>query len=392
MYYYSIIEYDFSMRRFIKIISKGSILLAIIISLIIFSFLKRDTNLAEAWTRGIGRGYFYFISNITSNIPFSLTELFFVIIIALCIFLFVRMIINFVKIKPLKGINNILSILLVIFSVIEIYTITCEFAYNRKPVDLPFYEEQVYKKEFVDIYNYYAEEVNECISNLSFDEYYDTKVNYSLEQTGELVKEEYKKLTSDYYSERTVNIKRMLSSFLYRELNITGYTFMPLGEANIDYLSTQTELPFVIAHELAHTKGVMREDDANQVAFYICLNSDNYYLKYSALSLYFYQIRQLSSSYYLTDEERDKLIDVNPIYKNNIYFISEYWKRHNMLENIGDFFNDLYIKMSGIEEGTSSYSGGTDSSTDEETHELINPSKYQKLFFEKYYRNKKDGD
>ena len=57
------------------------------------------------------------------------------------------------------------------------------------------------------------------------------------------------------------------------------------------------------------------------------------------------------------------------------------------------WFNNLYIKSSGDPAGTESYTGGTESSSGDPTPqdpELLTlvPSQYQKLFFEKYYRNK----
>ena len=162
-------------------------------------------------------------------------------------------------------------------------------------------------------------------------------------------------------------------------------TFSPSGEANINVLIPVGDLPFTIAHELAHTKGVMREDEANQLAFYVCLNSENPFLRFSAYSRYFYLMRGMASTAYLTNEERENLLSVNPALSKIELFEYKFWQEHDLLEKIGDFFNNLYIKSSGVSEGTSSYSGGTTYEYDPTAHR-ITPSKYHKLFFEKYYR------
>ena len=72
-------------------------------------------------------------------------------------------------------------------------------------------------------------------------------------------------------------------------------------------------------------------------------------------------------------------------YKTRRY-VYDYWKKHDLLGDVADFFNNLYIKASGVEEGTSSYQGGTEYHHDPTTSKLI-PSLYQKLFFDKYYRS-----
>ena len=65
---------------------------------------------------------------------------------------------------------------------------------------------------------------------------------------------------------------------------------------------------------------------------------------------------------------------------------AKYWKEHDLLQHIGDFINNLYIKSSGVEEGTSSYSGGTTYVYDPTEHKITKFSTVQKLFLEKYYR------
>ena len=57
-----------------------------------------------------------------------------------------------------------------------------------------------------------------------------------------------------------------------------------------------------------------------------------------------------------------------------------------MLEKVGDFFNNLYIKSSGVKEGTESYYGGTNDYEYDNVVMELTPSTYQSLFLEKYYR------
>ena len=369
------------------------ILVTMVTLTIIFSILKTNPVIAEAWTRGFGEFYFSVFAPTVSWFPLSVTEIYFIIIGVLIIVSLVKLIIRFVKHKPIEAVKRIIRIFNIVVATILTYTITFEFAYKRAPVDLPFYEQEVTNPEFKDIYNFFAEDFNYCISQLEFTEDGDVVVNKSIRDISLLVEDSYKVITSDYYYKTTVHAKPMISSFIYRELQITGVTFAPFGEPNVNYLSTSLELPIVVAHELAHTKGVAREDDASQVAFYVCLNSDDVYLRFSAYAIYFYQMSIMTSTSYMSEADRQELIPIDSKYGLARKYANNYWKDHDLMTKIGDWINNLYIKSSGDEKGTESYSGGTDSSSGDPTPVdptllTLIPSKYQKLFFEKYYRNK----
>ena len=367
------------------IIIKLLIIVILVLTIVLIAVLKKDPEVAEAMTRGFSRGYIQVASFITNLVPFvSFTEIIVLTIAILSIVFIVLMIRDFIKILPFKAISKVLNIPLMVLVVVAMYSLSCQMAYNRKEMPLPYYEAEVDRTEFVDIYNYFADDLNYCISQLEFNDKGDVK-GYDFNKATKLVKESYKIVTDDYFANYFGAVKPMMSSFVYLEFQITGVSFNAFGEANINTMNTKVNLPFTIAHELAHNKGVMREDDANKLAFYVCLNSESPYLRYSAYTSYFYQMRSMVSGSYLTESEREGLHAVNPAFNKTQSYVNQFWKKHNLLEDIGNWFNNLYIKSSGVKEGTSSYSGGTQSEFDPTTNKL-HPSLYQKLFFEKYYR------
>ena len=337
--------------------------------------------------RGPGRTYAYVMSKVSSIVFFSLTEFMYICLFVGVGILLVQTIMCLTKKKFLIAGHRFLDACLVVLTMFSFYTYSCEFAYNRKEMPLPYYEKEVLRTEHVDIFNYFADDVNYCISQLDFKENGDVTPHMSLEEITEEVKKAYSIIDGiDYYHSHFGNVKPMASSLLYTEFQITGVDYSPLSEANINVYNTMSDIPFTVAHELAHTKGIMREDDANKMAFYICLNSDHPYLRYSAYCGFFYQIEAMTSSYYLTDDERAELHTVDTALNKTRRYVYEFWKKHDLLGDIADFFNDLYIKSSGVQEGTTSYSGGTTYIHDPTTSKLI-PSLYQKLFFDKYYRS-----
>ena len=380
-------------KQWLDILPPLGCLVTMILLIIIFSILKSNPVIAEAWTRGFGQFYFSVVGPTVSWFPLSITELYYITIGIIIFVSIIQLIKRFVKHKPVEGVKKILKILNIITATLLTYTITFEFGYKRDPVDLPFYNEKVNNSEFKDIYNYFAEDLNYCVSQLEFTEEGDLIVNKSIREISELVEKSYDIIDSDYFFKTTVHAKPMMSSIIYRELQITGITFAPFGEANVNYLATSIEIPVTIAHEIAHTKGVMRENEANQVAFYVCLNSEDVYVRFSAYALYFYQMSIMTTSSYMNKADREELIHINYNYSLCRKYATQYWKDHDLMGKIGDWFNNLYIKSSGDPNGTASYSGGTqidsgDPSEEDPTLLTLIPSQYQKLFFEKYYRNK----
>ena len=375
------------MKKFLPIIIRGAILTFLVIVLIVLAILKNNPEVCEVVTRGFSRAYGLVMSKITGWIPFSMTELTFLTMFFGIVALLVFGIINIVKKKYVTAISRAIEIAGIIIFSLNMYYLSCEFAYNRKVMPIPYYEEKVLNSEHVAIFNYYADDVNLCISELEFEETGEVKTNMSLQDLASEVEKAYSILDgNDYYASHFGGAKPMLSSFIYREFQITGVTYSPLAEANINILNTKTGLPLTVAHELAHTKGVMREDDANKLAFYICINSDSPYLRYSAYSAYFSQVYVMISDDYIDEEEKGNIHKIDAMFSKTRNYEWEYWSKHDLLGDIGDWFNDLYIKMSGVKEGTASYQGGSEYIEDHEKKELT-PSDYQKLLFEKYYRS-----
>ena len=375
------------MKKHVPLIVRGTILAFLIVLLFVLTWLKEKTEICEAMTRTFARFYGSIASKISSVIPFSLTELAFVSLVVGIIALFVFAIICLKRKKYYGAIYRVIEIASIIFLSLDIYNLSCEFAYKRKAMPLPYYQGEIARTEHIPIYNYYADDVNLCISELEFEETGEVKTSMSLQDIANEVKKAYSIIDgNDYFAPHFGGVKPMVSSFIYREFQITGVTYSPLGEANINILNTKTGIPLTVAHELAHTKGVMREDDANKLAFYVCINSEHPYLRYSAYCAYFGQLSVMVTDYYIKPEEMSEIHKINPMFNKTRQYEREYWEKHDLMGDIGEWINDLYIKSNGIQEGTASYSGGTEYKEDPETHTL-SPSLYQRLLFEKYYRS-----
>jgi len=179
-------------------------------------------------------------------------------------------------------------------------------------------------------------------------------------------------------------------SFLFREFNITGISFAPTTEPNINYLTPDSQLVSTMAHEIAHSKGAMREQDANLVAAYILLNSDDPYLRYSGYFTTFYSIISLSN--YVGDEDKygELSNSLRDEIKGDYQYSRSYWEKYDFLDDMATWFNNLYLMIVG-NKGVSSYvdTPDIDETTDPDTGDPVyyikEYSPYQKLYFYFYY-------
>ena len=133
------------------------------------------------------------------------------------------------------------------------------------------------------------------------------------------------------------------------------YTFFS-GEANISTAYPDFTLPFTMAHEMAHQRGIAKEDEANFVAFLVCMESDDSYIKYSG---YTEILNYLSDSLYEADKEL--------YWQASSHFPSVYKKEYSAyvsfvrgsdnekVSNVTDTINNTMLQSQGQTAGSESY-------------------------------------
>ena len=363
------------------------VLLFLVVIFVIFIFLKMSVDICETWSTTFVQGYIVTLGFITKYLPFSLTEFLAVILIVLALTFLVLLIIDLFKKKFRKAIHKGVNIALMVFTVLTAYQVTAEMMYNRKRLELPLYEEKVTKDKFKAIINYFIDDLNECCNHLEYEANGDIKTP-DLNLLNEKVEKEYQNLKSTYLFNFTTKCKPMyLTSFLYTEFHITGVTFIPLAEANVNILNVNSGKGFTAAHELAHTKGAMRENEADLVASYITLHSSDYYLRYSGYTYTIYSLLDLANYTGVKGDYNEVSARIDNRFKNNVNFNRKYWAEHNKASEFANWWNDLYLKISGQKEGTSSY-GDSGGYVDPTSREITSFSSYQKLYFEIFYNQK----
>ena len=360
------------------------VLTVIIIFLIVISILKNNVNIAESWTRTFGRWYTSSVGKVVDTIPFSLTESLLLITIASCLII-LAWAFSLLGTKNYWGFaNKLLMIGLVVVGTITMYNASVGMGYHRKPLPIERYNGVIDSSKFKQIATYFVEDYNKCADELNFNEQGEIIAPYSQKELINRLKTEFHKLDgNDYFTEYTPTPKPMKTSGIFTTLSIVGVYFGVFGEVNYSTFATNAELPFYIAHEMCHSKGVLREDDAQLLAFYVCITSADPYIRYSAYWNTIDRIINIASLSGNPDDYQEvKSLIGDKIRKNNSY-IYKHWKGMTFLSDLGDKINDWYLRTFGQIGGTGAYNDN-DPTVDPGGH-VIYLSNYQGIYFKIYY-------
>lgn len=380
-------------RNGLSVKTRLILLCSIFGAFLLFFFLRYIPGYAEGYTKTISRYFQVVNGTIFSWIPFSIFEIIVIAIVIGVITWIVLFIIDTVKHGIKKSYVRIINLGIILCSCLLLYSITVAPNYKRYPVDIPVETELIEDtNEYYAIGKYYQNDFNNLANEFEFNDDGSMVRPCSYNEIYDVLKEEYEKLDSDYFLSYSSTPKPMyLLSWLYSQLQITGVTFPITNEANFNIDAPTSDMPFTIAHEMAHTKGVMREEDANLVAAYICLNSDNSYLRYSGYLTTYFSLYSLVQATNNEDMYKDFCNSLNPKIIKDVNYINNYWKSHDLLGSISKFFNDIYLMLSQSQT-TEAYVDHEDTSSHQEGEKTIykinSYSPYQGLLI-KYYLTKK---
>lgn len=301
-YPYSVRDTFFRRNKFFCISS-----LFLVISLMFYISSRFFPAFADFASQRLGGVVRFALAWITSFLPFSLAEAFLLLLFPLSII--------FLFFAPdesegrFMSKNSYISIG-VFFSIISIYLTVFAPCYFRTSVG----DEMGLDRENVtndDIYNatlIVSSELEKLEESVTSDHTGKTLMPYSYSELVEKLNVAYSSVTEkyDFISNFYSYPKPLIISPLMPYTRISGfYTFFS-GEANISTAYPDFMLPFTMAHEMAHQRGIAREDEANFIAFLVCLESDDSYIRYSGYT-------ELMN--YLTDD----LYMVNPSLYNEVY-------------------------------------------------------------------------
>ena len=262
---------DASIRRlpiWVKIIYWLTLSTAILHVLAIFF-----EGIAEFINKYISSPLRFAVVNLTDVIPFSIAEL-----MVICLPLILILLVSFAIRNYSDSGRSVLIFGGTLLSVVMLFYVLFFFmhgvGYNTQTIDkkLGLEKDTVSTQELYDTTLLLADEVNKAAEDISF-----RKRNFSYMPYGYVVLSD--KLNSDFAKFSAKNdfipklrnqLKPVMLSPLMSYTHVTGIYSYFTGETNINTDFPDYTIPFTAAHEMAHQRGIAREDEANFIAFLVC--------------------------------------------------------------------------------------------------------------------------
>ena len=343
-----------------KLTAKAISLAALVAVAGVLLALKNNERVCEFFATTFARGWIFLFGHIFGWLPVSVYEVLLIAAIAGAIVCLVLLIRDLVKKHWQKALSLTLSVCIAVASFLCVYTATASFSYNRAPLPQSVYAE--YRAEdfsyeqAVELAENLIDKMNEAYFATEHDENGNIVYPYTFQELSDLVAQQYQRLTDDYFSSYTPPAKRILNKWIMSQMHIVGVFFAPTGEVNVNGNENNLFLPSTMAHEMAHAKGVMREYEADIVSRYVLATSENPYLCYGTLV-------QLSSyALSLVGKYPDSRQDYERLYNSVAAGIrlerqnyNEFYAQFTLLDDVGEFFNDIYLKLQQQQGGTESY-------------------------------------
>ena len=321
---------------------------------LIFYVLSRSSNaVADAFDATVGYALRRATAFVSDLVPVSLAELIIIVsplIVAGIVFLAVR------ALRRGRGIRFLSGFLSVFFAFLSLYSLTLGIGYHKteieKNLDLPGRE--VNAESLAETFLQLMEECNALAEELTLDADGFSVMPMDFRTLSDEINVAFDRLCADIPSLEIKNFhsdaKRVMLSRQMSALEITGvYTFFT-GEANVNVHYPDYSVPYTLAHELAHQRGIARENEANFIAHLVCIRSDNPYIRYSG---YMNMLEYVASAISRTDKElyRELYAGLNANIVSEMKAYSDFYRNNKkpFWSKLSDTVNDTYLKAQGTE-------------------------------------------
>lgn len=323
---------------------------------------SRSPALAERYAVNIFPAVSFPAVFLSSLIPISLTELALIVGIMVLPLILAWFIYRAVKsTQKKKYFYRTALILAILFALLSgSFRLMHGINYSRKPLDetLNIMPADRSEEELAEVTRWLVESIIEEQKNLPVDE---SGCSLLLTDMNQTLKDGSAAL--DMASKRFPVLagndalpKPVVLSHYWSYTGIVGMYFPFFGEANINIDVPVYSIPMSICHELAHVRGIAREQDANLAAFIACISSDRADFRYSG---YLFALGYIGGDLAFADIETyyQLMKNLPESYWANWRADADYWMQfEGPVAEVSTEANDTYLKANDQEEGIMSYS------------------------------------
>ena len=316
---------------FLKICPVRHILVILSALIILLHLLTRSGRLQMIWiSNHVIRPIHKTLSVWTSHVPFSVAELLIALLVILAIVYLILQIVSLIR-KPERLKRLYRTLISFVTAGLMIYAGFCMlwgvYYYGDDFITVSgLKNEKVSVEELAEVTEYFADMANEYSSKVTRDAGGIDSVDYKavLSRSDEV----YGKIEKDHpcLEGPEVKAKGVICSRIMSYVDFTGFFFPFTAEANVNTETPSAYFASTVAHELAHQRGVAKEQEANFVAVLASLEYGDPDYVYSAAVLAY---THLGNALYDADNESWKEIysGLNEKVLTDLKANREYWQR-----------------------------------------------------------------
>ena len=331
------------------------IYIAAAVSALLYLLFRLIPAFADFFNYSVAAVVRYVLAIITSIFPFSIAEICLYLPIPAAVVLCIIAVKHYCDSarSVLVFIGKIFSVAALSFS---LFVLSFASGYGGTPLDkkLGLERKSLSVAELKSVSLLLIEKINELSPDTRYGEDGFSVMPYDFGEMNAKLLAAYDKVAAEYdcvYNTPS-RAKKVIASELMTYTHMAGIYSYITGETNINVVMPDYTLPYTTAHEMAHQRGFSREDEANFIAFLVCINSDDPYIRYSGyVSMFEYFV----SAYYSSDPSDERAdfyevywsVDIKVRFEQKAYseFFDKY--RKNIAADISGAVNDTYLKANG---------------------------------------------
>ena len=334
-----------------------------LVSVLLNLLAHRFPHLTEAWfSQGVYRVLATTYGRIFGVLPFSVSQFLIIVLPVVAVMYFFWEIWNiFSKSYKRYSARLLLNVMCAVGVISFMFTIFAGLNYARPTLDTligleivePNFEQLTRLAEIL------VKQANEASVFVSRDEHNLMTIQVSHLELARQAQDAFRLAAGDFPVLRgyVPLVKPIIYSQFMSHLRITGIYSPFTMEAHVNVHVPDYHIPATMIHELAHFRGIMREDEANFIAWLAGTRSGNPYFEYSGAMLALsHTLNRLHS---ISPQEHARIVAMlNQYVLADFVANTEYWQQFTgPLADISTEINDAYLRANQQADGVASYGG-----------------------------------
>ena len=342
--------------------ARHAVLLISLAWLAAYFLLRENRAVMNFLCKALVRPWHAFAGRLFSAVPFSVTEWVILFLTALGVVLLVLLIVQLIRRRWVKAYRTGMTILSVSAALFALFCLWWGVLYYSDSFteQAGLERRNISVQELETVTRYFAEQASSA----------GERVERGEDGVFRADKSDIIRRSADIYggaeqifpclAAPAVRAKPVLLSRLLSYIRCTGFFFPYTAEANLNADSPACLLPSTIAHELAHLRGVAREDEANFCAVVACMESGDEDYRYSgALLAYIYLGNALYSADY--DAWREVYSTLSENVRADLRANNDYWARFETpAADVSEKVYESFLQTYGDDRGMQSYGACVD--------------------------------